>query len=44
MIFFVLPYLSGSKADNTPAVLKIRRGSRDNLGIIFDITPLKYML
>ena len=26
------------------AVLQIRRGKRDNLGILFHITPLKHML
>ena len=28
----------------SPSVLQIRRGERDNLGIIFHITPSKHIL
>ena len=30
--------------ENIQAQLEIRRGKRDNLGMIFHITPLKHML
>ena len=41
---FVHVFLAAFKSTLLKALLQIRRGNRDNLGIMFHIAPFKYML